>query len=151
MNFRLEIRTMRATLLALPLALLGSPVIAEAPAQPNAIQLPPELTDPRWADRLTDAVAALSKAFLDMPVGEVEAAIEGRQPTLADKSRTVRSETKMSERELRQEIEAARPAMQAGIKAMAAALPAMMEGLSKAQDELDRAAANMPQPGYPKR
>jgi hypothetical protein len=41
--------------------------------------------------------------------------------------------------------------MQAGMKALAAALPAMMEGLSKAQDELDRAAANVPRPDYPKR
>jgi len=142
---------MRATLFALPLALIASPALAEKPAVPDSVQLPPELNDMRWADRLTDAMAAMSRAFLDMPVGEVEAAIQGREATAADKRRTVRSETKMSEREIRQQMEAARPAMQAGIKAMAAALPAMMEGLSKAQDELDRAAANMPRPDYPKR
>ena len=37
------------------------------------------------------------------------------------------------------------------MKALAAALPAMMEGLSKAQDGLERAAANVPRPDYPKR
>jgi hypothetical protein len=142
---------MRAIFFALPLVLIASPALAQKPAAPESVQLPPELTDMRWADRLTDAVAAMSRAFLDMPVGEVEAAIQGREATAADKRRTVRSETNMSEREIRQQIEAARPAMQAGIKAMAAALPAMMEGLSKAQEELDRAAANMPRPDYPKR
>ena len=142
---------MRVTFIALPLALLASPAVAEAPTSAGSIQLPSELTDLRWADRLTDAVAAMSRAFLDMPVGEVEAAIQGRVATVADKRRTVRSETKMSEREIRQQMEAARPAMQAGIKAMAAALPAMMEGLSKAQQELVRAAAIMPRPDYPKR
>ena len=41
----------------------------------------------------------MSKAFLNLPVGEVEAAVEGRPVTSADKRRTVRSETKMSERD----------------------------------------------------
>ena len=141
---------MRATLFALPLILLASPAMAEKPA-PEAVQLPPEIMDMKWADRLSDAMAAMSKVFLDMPVGEVEAAIEGRQATIADKQRTVRSETRLSEGQIRQQVEAARPAMQAGMKALAAALPAMMEGLSKAQDELDRAAANVPRPDYPKR
>jgi hypothetical protein len=141
---------MRATLFALPLLLMASSAAAETPS-PETIQLPPELTDPQWADRLTDAMAAMSKAFLDMPIGEVEAAVQGRQATAADRRRTIRSETKMSEREFRQQIEAARPAMQAGMKALAAALPALMEGLSKAQAELDRAAANVPRPDYPKR
>ena len=142
---------MRAIILALPLALFASPALAQTPAGSQTVQLPPELTDLKWADRLTDAVTAMSKVFLDMPIGEVEAAVEGRQPTGADKRRTVRSATQLSERDVRQQMDAARPAMQAGMKALSAALPAMMEGLSKAQAELDRAAANMPQPGYPRR
>ena len=145
---------MRVALIALPLAVLASPALAQqapAPASPDAIQLPPELTDPKWADRLTDAMIAMSKVFLELPVGEVEAAIEGRQPTAADKRRTVRSETKMSERKLRQQIEASRPAMQAGMKAFASALPAMMKGMSEAQREMERAMANVPRPDYPRR
>ena len=101
---------MRVALIALPLAVLASPALAQqapAPVAPETIQLPPELTDPKWADRLTDAMMAMSKVFLEMPVGEVEAAIEGRPPTAADKRRTVRSETRMSERDVRQQIEAA--------------------------------------------
>jgi hypothetical protein len=143
---------MRAAFLIVPFVAAAAPVLA-APAAPPppAIQLPPELTDPRLADRLTDALVAMSKVFLDLPVGEVEAAVQGRQPTASDKARTVRSESGMNERELRAEIDRARPQMQAGMKALAAALPAMMKGLSDAQREIERATANMPQPGYPKR
>ena len=145
---------MRLALIALPLAVMASPALAQAalpPAAPETIQLPPELTDPRWADRLTDAMAAMSKVFLELPVGEVEAAIEGRQPSAADKRRTVRTETKMSEREIRQQIEETRPAMKAGMKALAAALPAMMKGMSDAQREFERAMANVPRPDYARR
>ena len=140
---------MRAIFLALPIAFLASPAAAEKPAP--TVQLPPELTDLKWADRLSDAMAAMSKAFLDMPIGEVEAAVEGRPATLADKRRTVRSETGMSEREIREQVQAAKPAMQAGMTALAAALPPLLEGVSKAQAEVDRATANVPRPDYPKR
>lgn len=143
---------MRLALIAFSLAVTASPALAQTASPPaETIQLPPELTDPRWADRLTDAMVVMSKAFLDMPVGEVEAAIEGRQPTAADKRRTVRTETRMSEREIRQQIEETRPAMQAGMKALAAALPAMMKGMSEAQREIERAMANVPRPDYPRR
>src|SRR5687768_17581437 len=104
---------MRAIFFVLQLALFATPAMAEAPAPAKAVQLPPELTDMKWADRLSDAMAAMSKVFLDMPVGEVEAAIEGRQATIADKQRTVRTETRLSEGQIRQQVEAARPAMQA--------------------------------------
>jgi hypothetical protein len=96
-------------------------------------------------------MVAMSKAFLNLPVGEVEAAVEGRQPTASDKRRTLRNETGMSERDVRDQIDAARPAMQAGMKAFAAAIPAMMKGLSDAQREMERATANLPRPDYPKR
>ena len=144
---------MRAILFTLPLAVLASPAFAQAapPAPPQAYQLPPEVTDMRWADRLSDTMVAMSKAFLNLPVGEVEAAVEGRQPTASDKRRTLRNETGMSERDVRDQIDAARPAMQAGMKAFAAAIPAMMKGLSDAQREMERATANLPRPDYPKR
>ena len=142
---------MRFALIALPLAAMASPALAQAaPPPPETIQLPPELTDPKWADRLTGGDDA-PKVFLELPIGEVEAAMEGRQPTAADKRRTVRSETKMSEREIRQQIEETRPAMKAGMKALAAALPAMLKGMSDAQREFERAMANVPRPDYPRR
>jgi len=140
---------MRASILIAPLAILAVPTPAHA--ADSDIQIPKELTDPAWATRLTNVLQVLSKSMLDLPVGEVEAAIEGRQPTAADKRKTVRSETRMSERELSQQIEAARPAMQGAMKAMASALPAMLQGLEQAGREMEKATANLPQPGYPKR
>ena len=143
---------MRAAFLAVSLVVLASPAMAQTAAPPpETVRLPPELTDMRWADRLSDTMVAMSKAFLNLPVGEVEAAVEGRQPTASDKRRTLRNETGMSERDVRDQIDAARPAMQAGMKAFAAAIPAMMKGLSDAQREMERATANLPRPDYPKR
>ena len=140
---------MRASLLIAPLALVAAPAAAQTP-MPD-VKIPRELTDPAMADKLSNVMQALSKAFLDMPVGEVEAALEGRAPTAADRRKTVRSETRMSERELEQRIDAARPQMRAAMKAMTTALPAMMKGLQEAGRELQKATANMPQPGYPRR
>jgi hypothetical protein len=140
---------MRMSLLFVPVALIAAPAAAENSA-PD-IQIPSEVTDPAWADRLTNVMEAMSKAMLDLPVGEVQAAVEGRAPTAADKRRTVRSETGMSERQLRQQIDQARPQLQAAMKAMTNALPAMMKGLTEAGRALEEATANMPQPGYPRR
>ena len=143
---------MRVAHFALPLAALVTPsVAAAAPAPEETAQIQRQLTDPKWADRLTDAMLAMSKALMNMPVGEVEAAVQGRQATDADKRRTVQSETGMSEQQLRRQIEDSRPAMEAGMKAMAAALPAIMKGFSDAQRELEKASANAPRPDYPKR
>ena len=144
---------MRAVLIAFPIAVLAVPTAAAAapPSPAETAQIQRELTDPKWADRLTNAMLAMSKAFMTMPVGEVEAAVQGRQPTAADRRRTVQSETGMSEQELRQKIEESRPAMEAGMKAMAAALPAIMKGFSDAQQEMEKATANIPRPDYPKR
>ena len=143
---------MRVAHFALPLAALVTPTVAAAaPAPEETAEIQRQLSDPKWADRLTDAMLAMSKALMNMPVGEVEAAVQGRQPTVADKRRTVESETGMSEQQLRRQIEDSRPAMEAGMKAMAAALPAIMKGFSDAQRELEKASANVPRPDYPKR
>ena len=143
---------MRVAHFALPLAALVTPTVAAAaPAAEETAEIQRQLTDPKWADRLTDAMLAMSKALMNMPVGEVEAAVQGRQPTVADKRRTIESETGMSEQQLRRQIEDSRPAMEAGMKAMAAALPAIMKGFSDAQRELEKASANVPRPDYPKR
>jgi len=140
---------MRASLLIAPLALIAAPAAAQA-TMPD-VEIPRELTDPAMADKLSNVMQALSKAVLDLPVGEVEAAIEGREPTAADKRKTVRSETRMSERQIGQQIDAARPQIQAAMKAMNTALPAMMKALQEAGREMEKATANMPQPGYPRR
>jgi hypothetical protein len=145
---------MRLALVIAPLAIAASPALAQAPAapaQPPAAAIPPQLTDPRTTDKLVDAMQALSRAFLSLPVGDVQAALEGRKATSADHRRTVRSETKMTDAELRARIAAARPVLQQGMQSLAQALPSMMQGLEQAQKSLERAAANMPDPTYPKR
>ena len=77
---------MRASLLIAPLALIAAPAAAQT-AIPD-VEIPRELTDPAMADRLTDVLQVLSKSFLNLPVGEVEAALEGRAPTAAGSPRS---------------------------------------------------------------
>src|SRR6185503_11221913 len=73
---------MRISLILLPLSLCAAPALAQ-PVPPAIMQLPPELTDPATADRLTDAMQSLSQALLDMRVGNIKAAIEGRRASPA--------------------------------------------------------------------
>jgi hypothetical protein len=154
---------MRAFPLILPLALVASPTLAQtkpapapAPRQaaPQTITVPPALTDPAMADKLSRMMGAMSKAFLELPVGEIEAAAEGRPATRADRRRTLRqvgrAEDPNFEANLKRDIANSKPMIEASMKAMAAALPAMMKGLSEAGRELDKATANMPSPNYPK-
>jgi hypothetical protein len=140
---------MRISLALLPLALCAAPAIAQ-PAPPVA-QLPPELADPATAGLLTDAMQSLSKAFLDLPVGEVQAALDGRKPTSADRRRTVGSESGIDERDLQQRIAAARPQIEQSIRAVNHALPEITRNLIEVQRSVERALANMPDPNYPRR
>ena len=150
---------MRTSLLVVPLALMASPVLAQgrpAPAAPpETITVPPELSDPATAEKLGRMMQAMSKAFLDLPVGEIEAAAEGRPATRADRRRTVRELGRRDdpnfERNFQRDLAQSRVAMQASMKAFVAALPAMMKGLTEAGRELEKATANMPSPTYPKR
>ena len=143
---------MRRSLIVLSLAAMAAPAAAQQTASPaDEIRLPPEMSDPRLADRLVDTLQVLSKAFLSVPTGEVEAALEGRPVTPADRKRTVASETGLTERELNRKLDESRPAMHGAQKALMAAIPAMMRGLKDAQKEFEAATANMPQPGYPNR
>src|SRR5947209_18572228 len=76
---------MRKSLILLPLLLCASPAFAQRPAP----QLPPELTDPATVQRITDAMQVLSGALLNMKVGEVRAAIEGRRASPEERNLTV--------------------------------------------------------------
>ncbi len=113
------------------------------------------LNDPATADRLARMMQAMSQAFLNLPVGEIEAAASGRAVTPADRARTLRElgrrENPNFERDMQRDIAASGSMMKASMKAMAVALPAMMKGLSEAARELEKATANMPSPNYPKK
>ena len=149
---------MRACALLLPLVLLAVPAqAADAPAKDD-FQIPSELTDPAMAETLGKMLGTLTKAMMDMPVGEMQAAVQGREPTAADRQRTLRDVAGGApdlDRKIDQQIRQAMPRMQASLKAMAASLPAMAKAMEKAAGEMeagiDRATANLPQPGYPKR
>ena len=147
---------MRAFALLLPLVLAAAPALAAEPA--DGFQVPPQLTDPAMAQTLAKMLGSVTKAVMDMPVGEVQAAVEGREPTPADKTRTLRDMAGGDpnlDRKVEQQVASAVPRMQAGMKAMAHSLPGMMKALEKAAGEmegsLDRATANLPTPGYPQR
>jgi hypothetical protein len=150
---------MRACLFVLSLTLAASPALAQtkpAPADPpETIVVPPELTDPAMADRLGAMMQSLSKAVLNLPVGEIEAAAEGRPVTPADRRRTVRevgrSKDPNFERNLDRQLADSSATIQASMKAFATALPAMMKGLTDAGRALEQATANLPSPNYPKR
>ena len=141
---------MRTALALIPLAILATPAVA-APPPPPPLQVPPQVTDPRTLDRVTDAMQAVSQAILDMPVGNIEAALEGRPATPADRDRRVRDIEPGLDRDVHAQIAQARPMIRQSAKAVAEALPQMMQGIQQVQKSLERAAANMPDPNYPKR
>lgn len=140
---------MRAYWIALPLMIAATPAMA-APAVP---QLPPELSDPAMADKLGRMAGVLTKSLLDLPVGELEAAVQGRPATAADKAKRVRDNIGGPEAEQHVQAEVAQSGrqMQAMSKALVASLPAIMAALDQAEKQLERATANLPDPTYPKR
>jgi len=145
---------MYKSLILWPLLLCATPALAE-PAKPEAIQIPHELTDPATVQHFTGLMQALSRALLDVRIGELKAAAEGRQATAADKNLTVRDMARREDpnfdRDLQRQLAQTGPMLNQSMKALSEALPGMMQGLAQAQKALERAAANMPDPTYPKR
>jgi hypothetical protein len=143
---------MRASLILIPaLVALGAPAAAQSnPSEPQ-LQVPPELADPAFAERLSRVTTALSKALLDLRVGEIKAAAEGRQPTPAERKQTVRDVGRIDDKDLERRVAEARPQIEQSVRALQQALPEMMKSFGQVQKSLERAAANMPDPTYPKR
>jgi hypothetical protein len=143
---------MRKILIALPLLLCASPALAQEAPPP---QLPPELTDPAMADRLARTAQALGGAVLDMRVGGMKAALEGRVPSPGERNMTVRDLARRNDpnfdRHLQQQVATVGPKLQQSIRRFQQALPEMMQGLADAERSLDRALANLPDPTYPRR
>ena len=144
---------MRLLLIAIPLTLAASPALAAEPYR--APQLPRALTDPAMPDQMGRVAGALTRALMDLPVGEIQAAIEGRPVTSADRRRTVRDLAGRGDadfdRRIEQQAERSGAAVQAGARAMAAALPSILDSIDRAADQIDRATANLPDPNYPRR
>ena len=142
---------MNKSLLFIPLLLIAAPAVA----QPVPPQLPPELTDPATTQKLTNAMQALSRAFLDVRVGEVRAALEGRPATPSERRMTVRDMARRDDpdfdRHMQQQIANVGPMMQRSMNALNQALPAVIQSLTEAQKSIERAVANIPDPTYPRR
>ena len=145
---------MRALLIALPLMMAATPAQAQAARSPrDAPTLPPELSDPAMADKLGKMMGTLTRALMDLPVGELEAAAQGREPTTADRSKRVRDQIggPHAEREVEARVAASGRTMQAATKALVESLPSLMSALDDMESRLERATANLPDPTYPKR
>ena len=142
---------MRSLLIALPLLLVPVPALA-APPESNAVQIPPELSDPAMADKLTKMLGPLTRVLMDMPVGELEAAAQGREPTAADRAKRVRDQLgPEGQKNVEATVAQAGPQMRAMQKALVASLPALLAAFEGVEKQLERATANLPDPTYPKR
>ena len=146
---------MRLALVILPVALSAGPAPAQAvppppSAAPQVLQLPPETVE-----RFADGMQSLSQALLDMKVGGVQAAIEGRKATRAERNLTVRDLGRRNDpnfdRNIEQQIASARPKLEQSVRALNEALPQITQDLQNAQKAIERAMANMPDPNYPRR
>ena len=143
---------MRQLLFALSLLLVAAPAVAQPRPASEATQIPPELSDPVLADKLTRVSGTLAQALMNLPVGEMQAAIEGRPVTPADRQRRVRDEIGPDgERQLMAEVATSGPRMRAMQKALVTSLPAIMGALGQVEDQLERAVSNLPDPTYPRR
>ena len=140
---------MRAIWIALPLVLAPVPALAAPKVAPR---LPPELSDPAMADKLGKVAGVLTRSLMDLPVGELEATIQGREPTVADRNRRVRDAIGGPQAERRVEAQVAQSGrqMQAMSKALVDSLPSIMGALEELETRMERVTANLPDPTYPR-
>jgi len=144
---------MRKILIVLSLLLSASPALAQE--APPAFQLPRELTDPAAQMGFAMKVQGIANALLSVRVGDVGAAIEGREATPAERNVTlgdvVRRKDPNFDRDVAREVATAGPKIQRSMQALNRALPRVMRDVADAQRSIDRAVANLPDPTYPQR
>ena len=144
---------MRKSLIILPLLLVATPAFAQD--GPPAIQLPPELTDPAAAMKLARTMQAVSTALLNIRVGDMRAALEGREATPYERNETVgdivRRKDPNFDRDVQRKVATVGPQIQRGMQAINRALPEMVRDVDDAQRSLERAVSNLPDPNYPRR
>ena len=108
--------------------------------------IPRELADPAMPARLGRMAGALTRALMDIPVGELEAAIDGRPATPPDRSKTVANEVdhRGMDRDIERQVASSAGALQRSV-------PAVEQALGRAAAEIERAVRNLPDPDYPRR
>ena len=134
-----------------PLLVLALGVAAPAAAQPLPQALPPEIASGQVVDQLQPVLRAVAHAFLDLPVGEIQAAVENRPVRPEDHNRRVRDVAGIDERQLDREIARGSGSVKAGTQAISRSLPVITRALSEASDEIARTVNNLPSPAYPRR
>ena len=144
---------MRKSLIVLPLLVCATPAFAQD--APPVVQLPPELTDPAAAMKLARTMQAVSTALLNIRVGDMRAALEGRDATPRERDETVgdivRKKDPNFDRDVEREVATVGPKIQRSMRAINRALPQVMQDVDEAQRSLERAVSNLPDPNYPRR
>lgn len=142
-------------LAAAPLLLAAAPAPRPAPRPEVVNELQRALDDPRNEQKMSAMIGALTDSFLNLRVGEIAAAADGRAVTAADRNLTVRDIARRDdpqfEARLRSQTGNALPAVRQSMKSLSAALPALIRSFEEAGAAIERATANLPDPTYPRR
>jgi hypothetical protein len=144
---------MRKILIFVPLLMCATPALAQD-ASP-AFQLPRELTDPQSAMKLAAKLQGISNALMNVRVGELGAALEGRQATPRERNVTVgdlvHQKDPNFERHMQQKVATVGPKVLQTMQTLNRTLPQVMHDVDDVQRSVERAVANLPDPTYPQR
>jgi hypothetical protein len=144
---------MRKILIFVPLLMCATPALAQD-ASP-AFQLPRELTDPQSAMKLAAKLQGISNALMNVRVGELGAALEGRQATPRERNVTVgdlvHQKDPNFERHMQQKVATVGPKVLQTMQTLNKTLPQVMHDVDDVQRSVERAVANLPDPTYPQR
>ena len=123
---------MRLMFLAFPL-LVATPAVAQPIPAPV---IPPVLTDPAMADQLGRVAGAVTRSLMNLPVGELEAAIENRpvDPAATARARSaIRSAIPTSSSASRRRPRSRAARCRPRARRIATSLPAIMQAIEGAQ------------------
>ena len=147
------VRQMRKTLILLPLLLSATPALAQDSSP--SIKLPRELTDPESAMKLAAKLQALSNAVLNIRVGELGAALDGREARPGERNTTigdlVRRKDPDFDRHVQEKVASVGPKVLQGMQTLQQTLPRVMRDVDDVQHSVERAVSNLPDPAYPAR
>ena len=144
---------MRKILIFLPLLMGATPAFAQDSSA--TAQLPHELMDPQSAMKLAAKLEALSNAVMNIRVGEVSAAIDGREASPRERNMTigdlVRKKDPNFDQQVQEKVASIGPKIVRGMQTVQRTLPQVMHDVDDAQRSLERAVSNLPDPTYPQR
>lgn len=147
------VMAMRNSLILLPLLLSATPAFAQA--APPSIQLPRELTDPEEQMRLAGKLQAISSAVMNIRIGDVSAALEGREATPRERNMTLgdlaRQKDPTFDRDVAHAVATVGPKVQRSLQVLNRALPQVLSEADRLQRSVERAVSNLPDPNYPVR